>query len=168
MPRTYPIIFENAQVGIGHDTSFELEVFFGSSIYKSLELLRFWVDCVAANTLATNFFFGCYARVLEATVTHGGNDASVTATVNKQDEGDSNASFTVYTNKIVASTGGATSRSLGGGFYLFEGKDWMFDRPPIIIGGRGQSIVCGILPGQNVAETGFCYLSGGILVQEKG
>lgn len=160
MPRTYPVTFEEITITAAQDL---FELYFGSSIYKSLKILRHWINC-SDTTIPAATILPLRARILPSSVSHGSGGGS--ASIGKSDPGDANASFTALRNNTSpASTTGTPNIEYEDGFHIFQGCEHMYDRPPIIIGGQAQSFVFELLavPGSFSAK-----FSGGILVEEAG
>lgn len=159
MSRRYPVTFEKVSISAAQDI---FELYFGSSIYKSLKILRHWFE-VADTTLPASGFLALRSRVLPSVVTHGSGGG--TAQIGNTQSGDSAASFTAKRNNTTqATTTGTGSIEYEGGFHLYQGHEFMYDKPPIIIGGQGQSFVFELLSTPAAA----IVFSGGLIVEEDG
>lgn len=160
MGRTYNVTFEEITIAAAQDL---FELFFPASTYKALKILRHWLSC-SDTTLPAATFLPLRSRILPSAVTNGTGGG--TATVGKTDPGDSNASFTAHRNNTTqATTTGTPVIEYEDGFHLFQGHEWMYDRPPIIIGGQAQSFVFELLA---VPASFSVKMSGGLTVEEMG
>lgn len=161
MPRSYEVTFEQITIAAHQDL---FEVYFGAGVYKALKILQAWLSC-ADTTMPASTFLPVRARIFGSTVTHGTGGAA--ATIKPCDPGDATAAFTANANNTTtqATTTGATEFQYDDGFHLYQGFEKMFPRPPIIIGGQGQSFLFELL----AVPAGFSVkMSGGLLVEEAG
>lgn len=159
MSRRYPVTFEKVSISAAQDL---FEIYFGSSIYKSLKILRQWLE-VADPTLPASNFLGLRTRILPSVVTHG--SGGVAANIGSKQSGDSTPSFTAKSNNTTKATStGTVSIEYEGGFHLYQGHEFMYDKPPIIIGGTGNSFVFELLD----APATTILFSGGLIVEEDG
>lgn len=158
MGRIYTVTFEEVSISVAQDL---FELYFPSSTYKALRILRQWLEC-SDTTLPTAIILPLRSRVLPSAVTNGSGGTS--ANIGKG-VGDSSASFTAKANNTTkATTTGTPSIEYEGGFHVYQGHEWMFTRPPIIIGGSGDSFVFELL-GVPASAVKF---SGGLEVEEMG
>lgn len=160
MGRIYTVSFEQVTVSALQDL---FEIYFGASIYKSVRILRQWLEC-ADTTIPTAAILPIRSRILPSAVTNGSGGS--TANIGKTDLGDAAASFIAKANNSSkASTTGTPSIEYEGGLHIYQGHEWMFTRPPVIIGGSGSSFVFELL----AVPAGFSVkFSGGLEVEETG
>lgn len=161
MGRIYTVSFDQITVSALQDL---FELFFPASTYKALKILRQWLNC-SDTTLPASCFLPIRSRILPPTVTNGSGGG--TAKIGRTDPGDSVASFTAKCNNTVkATTTNLTPEIVyDDGFQLYQGHEWMYDKPPIIIGGQGQSFVMELLA---VPGSFSVKMSGGLEVEESG
>lgn len=160
MARRYPVTFDEITITALQDI---FEVYFGSNIFKAVKVLRQWFEC-SDTSLPTGTFLPLRSRILEATVTHGTGGG--TPNYGQNDPGDTAHSFTAARNNTTkATTSGSSLITYEGGFYLYQGHEFMYDAPPIIIGGSGNSFVLELLA---VPASFSVKFSGGLLVEEMG
>lgn len=160
MGRIYPVTFEEVTVTALQDL---FEIYFGASIFKAVRVLRQWLEC-SDTTLPAATILPIRSRILPSAVTNGTGGTS--ANIGKSDTGDSNASFTAKANNTTkATTTGTPTIEYEGGMHIYQGHEWMFTRPPIIIGGAGASFVFELLA---VPASFSVKMSGGLEVEEMG
>lgn len=163
MGRVYTVPFDEITITALQDL---FEIYFPASTYKALKILRQWLNC-SDITLPSSAILPIRSRILPSIVTHGtGGTTIATSAIGKNDPGDSNPSFTALANNTTkATTTGTVSWSYDDGFHIYQGHERMFSRPPVIIGGQGQSFVFELLA---VPASFSVKFSGGLEVEEIG
>ncbi len=158
--RAYPVTFEEVTISAQQDL---FELYWPSSTYKALRILRQWFSCSDV-TLPSGTFLPIRSRILFPTVTNG--SGGNTPNIGKADTGDANNSFAAYCNNTTkATTTGSYSIQYEDGFYLYQGHEFMYDRPPVLVGGSGNVFVFELL---NIPSGFSVKMSGGLLVEEMG
>lgn len=159
MGRRYPVTFDEVSITVAQDI---FEIFFGSSIYKSVRIIRHWLS-VADTSLPASGFLPLRSRILPSTVTNGTGGTS--ANIGNKYGGDSGPSFTAHCNNTTkAVTSGTASIEYEDGFHLYQGHEFMYDSIVEIHGGTGASFVLELL----AAPSAAIKFSGGVIVEENG
>lgn len=157
MPRIYRLMFEDVAIAAAQDLCF-----LPGAAGKIIKPIRAWLECTDT-TLPAAQMLKVRARYLPATVT-AGTSGSTSQTPAKTDPGDPTCSVSTagLNNTGKATTSGTAFVLHQGGFYIYNGYDYVFLNPDPI--GPSTAFVWELL-GAPVASTKF---SGGVEFSEEG